>query len=324
MPAARRRWARGMVLAGAVMLLAAGWLAFGPVATRKAVLGAVLRVGLAGLGGACALTMANLLLRFVRWRMFLRALGHRLALAQDLKLYLAGFAFTLTPGNAGEAVRTVFLRRHGVPYADGLAAVFSERLSDLAALIGLAVAGAFTIPALRIPGVVALCACVAMAALLRRLPTSAAMLLRRARGRGRLGTALRHALRMLRQARRCHARGVRVPSLLLGLAAWLAECAAFAWILWELGWGAPAGFSVFAYAGAILAGAASIVPGGLGGMEATIVALLIWRGMDTPTAMAAAALIRLATLWLTVAIGFLSLAAPGGPERNGNIGSVRL
>lgn len=128
---------------------------------------------------------------------------------------------------------------------------------------------------------------------------------------------------MLRQARRCHGREVRVPSLLLGMAAWLAECAAFAWILWALGCAAPAGFSVFAYAGAILAGAASVVPGGLGGMEATIVALLMWRGMDAPTAMASTVLIRLATLWLTVAIGVLSLAIPNRPEGKGRIGSSR-
>ncbi len=310
MPAARRRWGRESFLAGAALVVAAGWLAFGSVAAREATHDAVMRVGIAGLGGAGALTVVNLLLRFLRWRMFLRALGHRLPAAEDLRLYLAGFAFTLTPGNAGEAVRTVFLHRHGVPYADGMAAVFSERLSDLAALLVLLTAGAFTIPGLRIPTTLALTAGVMAFLLLRRAPKSLATLRGLARRRGKPGTAIRHLLRMLHQARRCHARTLRLPSLLLGMAAWLAECAAFAWILRELGFEASAGFSIFAYAGAILAGAASIIPGGLGGMEATITGLLIWRGMPAPMAFASAMLVRLATLWLTVLIGLVGVAIP--------------
>jgi uncharacterized protein (TIRG00374 family) len=57
----------------------------------------------------------------------------------------------------------------------------------------------------------------------------------------------------------------------------------------------------------MLAGAISFMPGGLGGAEAVMVALLMWKGMAGADAVAATVLIRLATLWFAVAIGALML-----------------
>jgi uncharacterized protein (TIRG00374 family) len=64
---------------------------------------------------------------------------------------------------------------------------------------------------------------------------------------------------------------------------------------------------VFVYALAMLAGAVSFMPGGLGGAEAVMVGLLVWKGMDGADAVAATVLIRLATLWFAVAIGAVML-----------------
>jgi uncharacterized protein (TIRG00374 family) len=69
----------------------------------------------------------------------------------------------------------------------------------------------------------------------------------------------------------------------------------------------PLAFAVFVYALAMLAGAVSFMPGGLGGAEAVMVGLLVWKGMSNADAVAATVLIRLATLWFAVAIGALML-----------------
>ena len=70
-------------------------------------------------------------LRFLRWQVYLNALRHPLPWRPSLKIYLAGFALTTTPGKAGEALRGVLLKRWDVPYAHSFAALFSERLADL-------------------------------------------------------------------------------------------------------------------------------------------------------------------------------------------------
>ncbi|RMN59810.1 hypothetical protein ALQ56_200272 [Pseudomonas syringae pv. papulans] len=88
-----------------------------------------------------------------------------------------------------------------------------------------------------------------------------------------------------------------------------------------LGWmGAqiPLTFAVFTYALAMLAGALSFMPGGLGSAEAVMVRLLMFKGMPGADAIAATLLIRLATLWFVVAIGAVMLsrfnAAPPGRQ----------
>ena len=56
--------------------------------------------------------------------------------------FLASFAFTATPGKAGEAVKSVLLRgRYGVPLADGMGVLLVERLGDLLAVLVLAAGG---------------------------------------------------------------------------------------------------------------------------------------------------------------------------------------
>ena len=54
------------------------------------------------------------------------------------KRQLAGFTLTVTPGKAGEAVRSLYLHQYGVSYAQSLAALFVERLLDVLAMSLLA------------------------------------------------------------------------------------------------------------------------------------------------------------------------------------------
>ena len=55
----------------------------------------------------------------------------------------------------------------------------------------------------------------------------------------------------------------------------------------------------------MLIGAISFLPGGLGGAEVTMTALLMLNGMDNGAAVAATLLIRLTTLWFAVVLGLL-------------------
>jgi len=63
------------------------------------------------------------------------------------------------------------------------------------------------------------------------------------------------------------------------------------------------------YSVSVLAGALSFIPGGLGSTEAVMVLLLTLVGVNTPAAIAATLICRLATLWFAVIIGGAVLAA---------------
>jgi uncharacterized protein (TIRG00374 family) len=102
---------------------------------------------------------------------------------------------------------------------------------------------------------------------------------------------------------------VFLSTLPLALAGWMAESLAFAWLLASLGADVSVPLALFIFTFGMLAGALAMLPGGLGGTEAVMVALLVTSGVDLATAIAATAIIRISTLWFAVGLGLLAAPA---------------
>lgn len=292
------------------VLAAVAYLAFSLWVGWRDVAMAVARVGVAGLAVALALSLANYVLRFIRWQMYLRALGSHIPNGPSALIYLAGFAFTTTPGKVGELLRGIFLHKRGTPYLQSTAAFVSERLSDLVAMAllvlpglwllskGLAIAGGLAL----VSGLVFL-ALAAHESVFRKLEAWIDLF------PGRLRGLLAKVLALIGEAKRCHGRGLMVSATGLSLLAWGAEAIAFALVLKLLGIEVPLATAVFIYAASMIAGALSFLPGGLGGAEATMIGLLALYGAPNAESVAATILIRFTTLWFAVALGILSSVA---------------
>ncbi|MEF3194267.1 MAG: flippase-like domain-containing protein [Halothiobacillaceae bacterium] len=298
----RLRW-----LIASIIFAALSYLAFSLWVGWREVLAAFAAVGAMGVLAALGLSLMNYGLRFLRWQGFLAALGHPMPMPSSGLIYLAGFALTTTPGKAGELLRGVFLKQHGIPYTNSTAAFLSERLSDLVAIVLLALIGATLYP----QGGVLLWSGVAAVLLGLLLLTRAHQLLpwaeRLSLRKDRLAQAAFHLIHLLSKARACHRPRLLLWATALSLSAWAAEAYAFYLILGWLGLEVSMPFAFSIYALSMLAGALSFLPGGLGGAEAVMVSLLLWAGMPEPGAVAATLIIRLATLWFAVALGILSL-----------------
>lgn len=93
-----------------VLLSAIGYLGFALWSGWHDVVHAVAKVGFVGIAAALSLSLANYGLRFIRWQLYLEAMGRPVPWRPSLKIYLAGFALTTTPGKAGEALRGVLLQ----------------------------------------------------------------------------------------------------------------------------------------------------------------------------------------------------------------------
>ena len=96
-------------------------------------------------------------------------------------------------------------------------------------------------------------------------------------------------------------------SMLLGLSAWTIQSFGCLYLLVKLGIVAPPLMAIALYPLALLIGAASMLPGGVGTTEASIILLL--HGFGTPFNRAAIAAIgmRLSTLWFAIALGLLAI-----------------
>ncbi len=134
-----------------------------------------------------------------------------------------------------------------------------------------------------------------MFALLERLPPRLA----------RLTPRLRESWRSLQIL--CSLRSLLAPTL-LSIASWSLEALSLWVILIGLGTDPGVSVSVFVYATSTLAGALIPVPGGLGITEGSLEQQLTHLG-HVPLAAATSGmlLIRIATLWYAVLLGFLAL-----------------
>ena len=288
------------------VLSAAGYLLFSLLSGWREVLTAILEVGLYGVAALLSLSLINYALRFARWQLYLRSLGHELQIRLSLPIYVAGFALTTTPGKAGEMFRGVLLKRRGIPYPDTFAAFLSERLSDLIAVVMLTLLGLFIYPDARPLIFVGAVLCAGLLFLLSSKPTLS--LLKRSHSRVKQAPqALAHLVEMLSQAQRCHRQSILVVATLLSLAGWAAEALGLYLILHWINADVSLAFAMFVFAISMLAGALTLTPGGLGSTEGVMAGLLIWNGVVASDAIAATLLIRAATLWFAVALGLVAI-----------------
>ncbi len=272
-----------------------------------AVLDALSRISQTGLALILSLSLLNYVVRCARWQWWLRRLDHRVPTRLNALYYFAGFAFTTTPGKAGEAVRSVYLKRDGVSYPTSLAAFFVEKLADLGAMLFLAALAAWHFPRYRLLIVLMLALLVAVSVVVhhryrvyQRLRSVGARLPAHWLAR------LAHADHLINRASVLLRSDVLSTSLFLGILAWGAEGVGFYYLLQFLHIDTTLAQAVGIYALAMLAGALSFLPGGLGSAEATMVLLLSLSGAGQAEAVAATLVCRLTTLWFAVALGSIA------------------
>lgn len=259
---------------------------------------------------AIALSSVNYLFRFAKWQFYLKRLEVTgISSLQSLLVFLSGFVLTVTPGKVGEVFKCAVLSQtHGVDPARTAPIVIAERLTDVIAIVVLIVLGSIGFSSgtyWAAAGALAVVAGLSM--ILWRAPLD---FLVRKLGAGdgwqaslapRLETAV-DALRIISSPA-----ALLVPTL-LSIVGWGCEGLGL-WLLID-GFGQTTSFSLalFIYATATLAGALVPLPGGLGVAEAMFQTQMVGlAGVTLGAATASMLMIRFATLWWAVIVGFVAL-----------------
>lgn len=248
---------------------------------------------------ALLLCLTNYLLRGWRWCMWMAFMGRPMPLVAGLRRYLVGYVFTPTPGNLGEALRGALLARQPLSTTQSLSIFGAERVADLSALLILCLPAVIWwwhhMPALVpwagwVSGLVTL-ALVLVAAVLLRSRVLAAI---------QRWVWLGTSLACLR-----HRSGLWI---MLTLGAWLSQGVAVYLLCRLMGLELEMLTAVGFYAVAMVAGALSALPAGLGGTELALSGLLVLHGADAASALIITFVVRILTLWLAVALGMIAMA----------------
>ena len=288
----------GFVIAGlAGLALATGWEETIAQLSRLSFLQFVVLLGL---------SLMNYVFRGSRWHVMARKIGLPTTLAQDLRHFIGGFAMSVTPGRVGELIRMRWIKREtGWAVERTAPLVLMDRAGDLAAMaIILALGLSFG------AGGIAFGLPVAIAALLVAFIATRPTLLAGAAGFAYRLTGFfpRLMVRVRRAAGSLSAFSdpkTVIITLALGLTGWIAEGYAFHLLLVWMG--ADIGFwmAVTIFTFSTLAGGLTGAPGGVGGAEAAMVALLSMQGVPLETSLPATAIIRVTTLWFAIGLGLL-------------------
>ena len=286
-----------ILLTGAVFAGLTGYGDFGEVADN------LLSFPLPHLLLALALALANYLLRYLRWEYYLRTLNSKVPSGMSVLVFLSGLAMALTPGKVGELSKALLLRdRAQVPMSVTAPVVVMERVTDLLAVSALSLGALLLLPfggAFAFAGLVALVGVILVVAwrprgdLLLRLP-----LLRR--WRPLLESSL-DSLGSLSSPRPL------LVALALSTLAWISEGVSLWVIVQGLDLSLSLAEAVGVYAAATLVGAASLLPGGLGGTEGSMILFLSQLDLPRGGASSATLLVRMCTLWFAFLLGLLSL-----------------
>lgn len=83
-----------------------------------------------------ALEFLAFFVRSLRQGQFLKAIGIRIGLKENVKLFLSGYSMVITPGGAGELIKSQFLKKKfGEPRSKTFPIVILERYHDLVAIV---------------------------------------------------------------------------------------------------------------------------------------------------------------------------------------------
>jgi uncharacterized protein (TIRG00374 family) len=300
-----RRVLYAMLLAVVVLGAFAVWSGVGKIGAALAAF------GWWAFFAACALAFGNYILRFLKWEFYLSRLAIRgIPKVDSFLTFLSGFVLTVTPGKVGEVFKSLVLfETYAVPIPKTAPIVVAERVTDLIGVIVLIVLGSLGFSGgLLWAGAGAVVVSLLLVVIASRtLSHRIIAMIERMPGKlGTMGPKLHQAYDSL--AVLVAPRNLIVPTV-LSIGAWSLECLAL-WVVLR-GFGEQTGVALcfFFYATSTLAGALVPVPGGLGVTEGALQGQMMEIGhVSASRATAAMILVRFATLWFAVLVGFVSLS----------------
>ncbi|MCK5131123.1 MAG: flippase-like domain-containing protein [Candidatus Sabulitectum sp.] len=255
------------------------------------------------------LPLLNYGIRFLKWQYFLHRINEKVPLKESFLVFIAGFSMTVSPGKMGELLKCSLLKsRRGIPIEKTSPIVVAERLTDLISMVLLALTGALLVKsriALPAAGAGAVFVALAMFVLMNKwawdLFSKIAHKIPFLEKRKHLFDGFRDASMTLLDAKSL---AVSVP---IGMVSWGIEALVLCVVAASMGYELPAGVALLSHAAGSVAGAISMIPGGLGLTELTIDGILC-DYLPAATATVTTLLMRFATLWFSVLLGLGALA----------------
>ena len=250
---------------------------------------------------------------FTRWNLLLKNSNIHVPVKDNLKIYLSGFALSITPGKVGELIKSQLLKiKFGIPREKTAPIVLVEQLYNIIGIIGVSILGIWYF---ELGAHIILIAALLLVILLilissKRLFDKFLTLLSRIKFLSQYTSAFSNSYDVLRKSTRGW---IVVYASAISITFWLIESVIAYFVLASFGINYIEFLSVImTYTSSIILGVFSFLPLGIGVVEASLAGFFALQGIDISIALTLVIFIRIFTRWIAVSVGFISLKLSGG------------
>lgn len=247
------------------------------------------------------LTTIGYFLRFLKWDFFLKRAGVHLNLKDNLFVFFSGLSMIITPGKIGEIWKGWLIKDiNGEELSKTVPVVIIDRITDV---LGLAILSLFGVLYYK-QGIYLILIVLLLFSLffasVKSKTTSTWII-------SKLETKMVKYAENIKTMHKTF-EATMEPKGLIGMSllsafAWFFECLGMYLVILGFKQSINITLATFIFSFASLAGAVSMVPGGLGVAEATISGLLQFFGLTSALSVGIAIIVRLGTLWYGAIMG---------------------
>ncbi|MGE5353563.1 MAG: lysylphosphatidylglycerol synthase transmembrane domain-containing protein [Acidobacteriota bacterium] len=284
------------------------YLAFTVYADYRSVISAFARFNWLLLPLLLSLTFVNYLTRFYKWDYYLKVLKVRISKVDSFAIFMSGLIMSVTPGKMGELLKSYLVKQvSNEPISKTAPIIMVERITDFISLVLLSLIGAYVFNYGRIivigTGIFFLLVTLVISH--KRLSFYLIDLIIRfsflKKHGNRIRTAYESVYLLLRPWPLTY-------MVFISFFSWFLECFGYYIILFNFGLHYNILWPTFVYTFSTIAGAITMLPGGLGVTDGSLTFLLIRNKVPKDIAVSSTFIVRAVTLWFAVLIGVISVS----------------
>jgi len=257
------------------------------------------------------LSLCNYFARYLKWEYYLKVLNIQIDKKNSFLIFLSSFIMSVTPGKIGEVFKSYLLKENnGTPISKSAPIVIAERITDFISLVMLSLIGAliYGYGTQLIIGIGIFFIFLVIIISSKRISYRIIGFFEKfkffTRFSHRIHTAYDSIYKMVQIKE-------LIITVFLSIFAWFFECLGFYMVLKGFGIENLNNVSIFVatfiYGFATIAGAVTMLPGGLGATDASITGLLVLLQIPKNVSVASTLIIRTATLWFAVFVGIIAV-----------------
>jgi uncharacterized protein (TIRG00374 family) len=264
------------------------------------------RVELTQILAVVLFTLFSLFLRFLRWERYLNLQSIDLGTVKSLEYFISGFSMIITPGKLGEGIKCYLMKKEeNTPLSDGIPLVIAERALDLYSLILLSLATYSLLYLNVLHSLLLILAALSSTFIILNMRNQ---IIRKILNQEifpvteKIDKKMKKVLKLVNQNDELLNPKSQLVPLIYSLASWSLNGLSLYIILQSM---AQQDFlkSLLSFSASSVAGALSMIPGGLGVVEGTMAGTLQILGSPKTAAIASTIVLRVFSFWLTFVLG---------------------